>query len=69
MKCPERANLQRQEIDQGLPGAEGTGKRGRLPNAQGVLFWTNENVLESRWRQWWSHNFGSAPNAPGLFSP
>lgn len=50
MKCLERANLQRQEVDQDLPGAEGTGKRGRLPNAQGVLFWTNKNVLESRWR-------------------
>lgn len=68
MKCPERANLQRQEVDGGCQGCRDRKARAAAEWVRSFIR-TNENVPESRQRWWWLPNFVIAPNAPGLFTP
>lgn len=44
MKCPEQTNLQRQEVDQWLPGAGG--RMGVTANGYRVSIWGDGNILE-----------------------
>lgn len=45
-KYPEWTNLQRQKIDQGLPGTEGMRESGDTTKGYGASFWSDENILE-----------------------